>query len=137
MNAKPILLVRLNYDLEKLQAELIETDLKVKLEYQYHVLLITGVVNQREPFKIEVLNPGEEEFDTEEFKKFISHLISEADKALIESLKKRISSLSDTVKNLSGYIDSIGKTEEYQETKLKTIEEIEERFFGNNSKTQA
>lgn len=121
--AKPILLIELNYELEKVQAELIETDIKVKLEFEYHVLILTNINNEK-PYLIRQLQEVEG-LNIDELKGYLQKTLIEADKALIKELRQRNSQLSESVKNLSGYIDSIGHRQgfiDYKEEKgIKTV----------------
>jgi len=56
VQVKPILVVKLKYNLEKFQAEIIETDLKNKVGNEYHVLILSSNYHQEGPYKLEVLN---------------------------------------------------------------------------------
>jgi len=132
--AKPILIVKLNYDLEPIQAELIETDLKAKVNKEYHVWILSGNMNQKEPFKFELINQADKEFDFQEFNEYVKGLINEADKALINELKMKISKLTNTAANLIEYIKSQGKEKDFKEY-MKKKEEA--KVVSMNPKTEA
>jgi len=132
--AKPILIVKLNYDLEPIQAELIETDVKAKVEKEYHVLILSGNMNQKEPFEFELINQADKEFDFREFGEYVKGLINEADKALINDLKMKISKLTNTAANLIEYIKSQGKEKDFKEY-MKKKEEA--KVVSMNQKTEA
>jgi hypothetical protein len=132
--AKPILIVKLNYDLESIQAELIETDLKAKVDNEYHVWILSGNMNQKEPFKFELINQADKEFDFQEFNEYVKGLINEAEKALINELKMKISKLTNTAANLIEYIKSQGKEKDFKEY-MKKKEEA--KVVSMNPKTEA